>query len=105
MIEVMIAASILFSTITIFIPITSQIQIEKKVLRERRAIAYQLQEELQQYIWTDNNVLPSTFTFKQDAKLFHFQFIEDNNFVRGCVQWENAKEIDESFCLYALPTE
>lgn len=104
MIEVIVAASIFFSAIVIFIPITSQMQLEKNVLSERRDIAFHLQAELQQYIWTDNHSLPTTFTSHQDGKQFEFQFIEENKFIKGCVQWENAKEIEESFCLHALPS-
>lgn len=98
----MIASVLFLSAVTIFIPIFNQLQIEKNILNERRTFAYYLHEELQQYIWSEDHTFPAAYTSQYTGKSIHFQFIKTDDFIKGCVEWQNAKQKKESFCLYGL---
>lgn len=102
MIEVFIAASIFFSTVLIFIPIINNIEGEKIVLRDRRVITNALQEKFQYYIWESEYQLPEETTETINGKVIRFIFEEANEYIKGCVYWENAKQRSEEFCLYGL---
>lgn len=101
MIEVIIASSLFLSTLAIFVPILSQLQIEKNILNERRIAAFQLYEELQQYIWKEESLLPAAYSTDIAGSALKFQFTEIDQLIKGCVEWQNAKQNNESLCLYA----
>lgn len=103
-IEVFISSSLFLSTVLIFIPIVSNLQIEKQVLSDRRMISILLQEELQQYIWEEEPLLPTEETIKINEKMLQFKFSKENDLIKGCVYWQNAKEMDETLCFHGLPS-
>lgn len=103
-IEVIVASSLFLSTVAIFVPILSQLQMEKNILNERRIAAFQLQEELQQYIWKEESLLPAAYSTDISGRALRFQFTEIDQLIKGCVEWQNAKQNNETFCLYAHST-
>lgn len=105
LIETIIAVSILMSVIMTIAPIISTILTEQSILSDRRALAYALHDELQLYLWTDSKELPDTYRQNIHSKEVTFQFTKEDNYVKGCVNWENVKQKNESLCLYGLQTE
>lgn len=101
-IEVFVAASIFFSTILIFIPIINNLESEKIVLSDRRVITYTLQEAFQYYLWETGYQLPKENTETINGNSVRFLFQEVDEYIKGCVYWENAKQRSEEFCLYGL---
>jgi len=101
MIEVIVASSLFLSTIAIFVPILSQLQIEKNILNERRTAAIELHEELQQYIWEKEPTLPAAYITNLSGSSLRFQFTKRDELIKGCVEWQNAKQNKEILCLYA----
>lgn len=84
-------------------PIISKLQLEQHILSERRSIAIQLHENLQQYIWSDDYEMPAETNQKFSDRDVHFLFVKENQFIKGCANWENAKERNETICFYGLP--
>lgn len=105
LIEVMISASILLGAVALFIPIISQVQMEQHILSERRLIANQLHSEIQYYIRTEEKLLPSGFYKQSSHTEIYFYFMKEDNFIKGCAQWQNAKKREENLCLYGLSTQ
>lgn len=104
LIEVLIASSIVFTTIATFMPIISTLDTEQKVLSDRRKLAYLLHDELQEFIWNSDMKLPVTFTQTIDSSMeVQFEFLLENEFIKGCVEWNNAKNTNEQLCIYGLP--
>ncbi|WP_164216103.1 hypothetical protein [Virgibacillus sp. YIM 98842] len=102
-IETLIAASLLLTAVTTVVPIISLMHTEREVLSERRAISLELHDELQQFLWTEEAPVPSDYLKINDKKEVRYTFQYENEFVKGCAEWQNAKKIHESFCLYGLP--
>ncbi|GGN63895.1 type II secretion system protein [Oceanobacillus indicireducens] len=105
MIEVLIASSIFFQALILFIPIYADIQLAYDTLRDKRWAANQLQTELQQYIWGKPPPLPAVLETTRNDTLFHFEFNKEDIYMKGCVSWQNAKESEETICLFALRKE
>lgn len=105
MIEVLIASTIFFQALIIFIPIYTDIQTAKDTLGDRRWAAHQLQAELQQFILGNPPPLPVSKETTKDGKAFHFHFYKEDIYTKGCVSWENAEETEEEICLLAIPKE
>ena len=105
LIEVIVASSIFLSAVAVFIPIASNLQLEQHILTERRTVAHQLHEDLQQYIWLDASAVPAEYRKELNSNTINFEFEEENNFIKGCAAWQNAKQIKESICLYGLPNQ
>ncbi len=103
LIEVLIASGIIFTAIATFMPIISTLDIEQKVLSDRRKLAYLLHDELQQFIWSSNTLLPVAFTKTVDSYMeVQFDFQIENEFIKGCAEWNNAKNTEEQLCFYGL---
>lgn len=104
LIEVLIATTILLLTVSIVFPLTSLLHQERKVLRERRIASAYLHDELQLYLWTET-VLPATYTQTRQYIPFRFHFTNEDEWLKGCISWENARQTDETICLYGLPKQ
>ncbi|GAB3791359.1 hypothetical protein [Virgibacillus kimchii] len=102
-IEILIAASLLMTFVSIIVPIISLVQTEREVLSERRNFTLKLHDELQSFLWMDDTALPSNFAETLQQKEIEFSFKSENGFVKGCAEWQNAKKENESFCLYGYP--
>ncbi|MDY0405586.1 type II secretion system protein [Virgibacillus sp. 179-BFC.A HS] len=103
LIEVLAAASILFSSISIALPIISLIAKERDVLQHRVIFANMLHDELQQRIATgDDNLLQDQYNEQLYGKSVVFTFIKTNLQIKGCAKWDNAKKNQEQICLYGL---
>ena len=103
LIEVIAAAAILMNVIAVAAPITSTLVKEKSILSERRFYINVLHDELQIYLWEKPSQIPNTFTKRIQGKETVFQFEMENRYVKGCIHWENAKQKEETICLYGLP--
>lgn len=101
--EVLIASGILMVVITTLVPIITLLNTEKSILSDRRIIVNQLHDQLQPFLWDDSVNPPSFFTETIQYKLVTYNFTMRNEFIKGCVSWENAKKIKESICLYGIP--
>ena len=101
LIEVLVALSILISTVSVIIPITSLLYKEKQILSDRRAIAFHLHDEMQPFLW--EGLPPSVYNDRLQNKEVTFQFTTENEFIKGCASWENVKNTEETFCLYGMP--
>ncbi|WP_327605832.1 prepilin-type N-terminal cleavage/methylation domain-containing protein [Virgibacillus tibetensis] len=102
LIEVLIASSLLMMIVTTIVPLLSLLSYERTILGERRAVSYQLHDELQDYIWGENETIPFSSIETIDEKEVLFEFKMENEFVKGCAKWENVKKFNEKICLYAL---
>ena len=105
LIEVIVASSIFLSAVAIFIPIVSKLQIEQHILSERSTAAHQLHEELQQYIWVNASAVPAGYRKDVNSNTIEFDFEEENDYIKGCAAWQNAKQTKEFICLYGLPNK
>lgn len=100
-VEVLISSSIILLLVAIFIPLTTLLKQEKTVLSHRRMASVQLHDELQKFIWTDSFV-ESSYSKTFQSKPLYFDFIAEEEFIKGCVTWENARNREETFCLYGI---
>lgn len=73
------------------------------MLSEQRIFISRLHDELQPFLWKEEKAPPSTFTKKIKSIPATFHFSYDENFIRGCVKWRNAKNEDDKICLYGIP--
>jgi competence protein ComGC len=102
LIEVLIATGIFMILVMVFVPIITQIKKGETVLSDRRAIVYELHDEIQPFIW-NNKSLPNTFSKTiNNGKIVQYTFTEKNKFIKGCAYWENARKTDETFCLEGM---
>ncbi|WP_176330238.1 type II secretion system protein [Oceanobacillus rekensis] len=105
LIEVLVAASILFMTVSTFLPIILILDAEQKVLSDRRHLTHMLHDELQYFIWNPSTEkLPSQFTETVHTIPAKFEFSIEKQLIKGCVEWNNAKNRKEEICLYGIQT-
>lgn len=86
---------------TTMIPIISLLEQERTVLSERRTFSAKLHDELQAFLWNDLQ-LPSSYLVEIDLIDVTFSFTYEEQFIKGCVNWENARKKSETICLYGL---
>jgi len=101
LLEVLIAMSIIFMLMTTIIPITSLLERERTVLSERRMFSSKLHDELQPFLWNDLQ-LPSSHSDVINLINVTFSFTYEGQYIKGCVNWENARKKSETICLYGL---
>jgi len=104
LIEVLIASSIIIMMVTTFVPITSLLLHEREVLSDRRIITSRLHDELQPVLWKEHKAAPPsiyTKSIRSTRAKFHFSY--EQEFIKGCVEWQNVKKKKEKLCLYGLP--
>lgn len=105
LIEVLIAIAMIFSLVSTFLPIIVLLDAEQDVLSERRELAYELHDKLQQFIWDNATITDQLNKIPSDSRNAVFDFEEENGFIKGCVEWTNAKKREETLCLYGLPNK
>lgn len=103
LIEVLFASSLFFQAFLIFIPIQTNIQASTEVLNEKRWAAIRLHNELQQLMIEDSLTLPYSIQLQENHTNYDFEFTKKETWVKGCVEWNNAKKSNEIICLYGLP--
>ena len=103
LIEVIAAATILMNVIAVAAPITATLIKEKTVLSERRLYTNVLHDELQVYLWEKSSQIPDSFSKRIRDKKTTFQFEMEYDYVKGCIHWKNAKQVEDAICLYGLP--
>ncbi len=90
------------TAVIVFVPMISLLAKEQSVLSERRFILYELHDELQPYLW-DSAPTPIDYITSRDGKMITYTFTKENNYIKGCASWENARKKAETLCLYGLP--
>ncbi|MFC4022801.1 Tfp pilus assembly protein FimT/FimU [Oceanobacillus longus] len=85
LIEVLIASSILFTTVAVFIPLSFLVDAEQKLLSDRRQLASILHDELQHVIWDTPGELPLKYTETVNSIHARFEFNIEQEFIKGCV--------------------
>lgn len=95
--EVLISFSLFMTIIMTVVPLIILVETERKVLSERRMYASLLHDELQ-YMLSSS---------RQASSIVHddvtMTFTRENDFLKGCVTWENKKQQNDEICLYGLP--
>jgi len=102
MIEALFAISIIFMLVMTVIPIVSLINTETTLKRDRLELTNTLHDALQPYLWI-NHPVPDTYQKDIGLKSVTFSFIREGNMIKGCVEWNNVKQTEESICLYGIP--
>lgn len=103
-VETLVSLHVVIVIMTIAIPIYTTIQKENQLLHERSVITLALFNELQVVLNEDNITVPLTFDKKIDRIPMTFTFKEEEEFIKGCVTWKNAKNKGEKRCLYGIPS-
>lgn len=98
LIEVLVAMSIILMLVATIVPINTFIQMEKKVLHDRRVILFTLHDELQDAIWQDEIKQNKQLTINHQTVEFNFSL--KNKLIKGCASWKNEKQKEETVCLY-----
>lgn len=99
LIEVLVASGIILMLISTILPMTTLLEQERAVLSERRIFTTDLHDELQQFLW-DDMVPPKMYSKTIDFTNIKFNFSNEDDLIKGCVQWENARKSNETICLY-----
>ncbi|MFD2046053.1 prepilin-type N-terminal cleavage/methylation domain-containing protein [Ornithinibacillus salinisoli] len=102
-IEVLISLSIVLLIISTVVPINSLVDKERTTLKERRVISLRLHDELQLILWDKDVQYPKAKEILIDNTSYQFLFSKENNYLKGCVEWKNAKKQADKLCLYGLP--
>lgn len=87
--------------ITTILPITSLLEKERIVLSERRMLSSKLHDELQPLLWNDLQ-LPLNYSEVIHSIDVTLNFAHEGQYIKGCVNWENARQKSETICLYGL---
>ncbi|WP_244513336.1 hypothetical protein [Oceanobacillus limi] len=85
------------------IPIIRIINDEQSKLNDTRLIVLELHDELQPLLWEQKTKLPYRTTKTINHKIFHLEFIQEESFIKGCGEWQNANLENEKICLYGYP--
>ncbi len=84
----------------VLVPVVMLIKTENMVLHERRSLASDLHDEMQPYIW-EAKALPVTIIKEtKNNKEATFSILIENQLLKGCVEWDNAKMENDKICLY-----
>lgn len=100
LIETIASFSILMMIMLTLIPIVYQLKAEEAALSIRRDIPSVLHDELQKYLWENNFSLPIEKNKTLDGTLITFRYKMEGELLEGCASWNNAKQKNETFCLY-----
>ena len=101
-IEVLIASTLFFQSLLLLIPMQSNLQTYKEVLKERRFAATKLSEELQMMLRNRGPFRATEFELETNGTIFHYRFFAEKEYIKGCVEWTNAEMAEEEFCLSGL---
>lgn len=105
LIETLVASSVIFILIATIVPITSLLNNEREILIERRLAASKLHDEFQPIIWNNHGNLPLSYKSTINSMSVLFSFTFENDLIKGCVKWKNAKDQPDSICLYGFPPQ
>ncbi|MFD1038475.1 hypothetical protein ACFQ3N_08705 [Virgibacillus byunsanensis] len=100
LIESLVANSIMMMIILTIVPIISLLNSESVALSNQREFVLFLHDELQPYIHNSNESLPSSYTVKLNSSLVTFSFSSENEFIKGCAEWNNVKNQTKKHCIY-----
>lgn len=89
---------------TTMLPIYTSIQKEKLTLEERSRISTELLNELH-LVLHDKNEWERSFTKQIANRSANFTFSREDEYVKGCVNWTNAKDKHEERCLFGIPSQ
>lgn len=101
LIEVLVAMSIIFVLVATIIPIDIVLKQGRKTLQDKREITLHLHDTLLHYISTSELINVST-TETINGTFVTIHFTEENEYIKGCATWENARDKHEQICLYGL---
>lgn len=101
LLEVLVASIIVFTLIVTIVPISSLLEQERAVLSERRTFSARLHDDLQPFLWNERQV-PISYTDIINLIEVTFHFTHEGEYIKGCVNWENARNKKETICLYGL---
>lgn len=82
------------------IPIASLLNKGGKNIEQRHLYTETLHDELQIVLWGSSLELPLLYEKEIDASKIKLSFIMEGEFVKGCANWENAKNKTETTCLF-----
>lgn len=100
-VETLVSLNIVLIVMTIILPIYTTIQKEKLIIKERSLTTLQLFNELQ-FALHDAAEMERSFTKQIDKRQVSFHFSIEDEYVKGCATWKNAKEKNEKLCLYGI---
>ncbi|WP_152656210.1 hypothetical protein [Oceanobacillus sp. CFH 90083] len=99
--ETLIASLLLFSMLTILLPLLSLIAREQYNSIERVQITSKLYDDLQEVL-IGMAPYPNKYTRTPYRTSAEFSFSLEGGYLKGCAEWTNAKQKTETKCLYAL---
>lgn len=99
--ETLIASLLLFSMLTVLLPLLSLLAKEQYSNVERLKITSKLHDELQEAL-AGTVSYPSEYTIIPYRTSAEFSFALDGEYLKGCAEWTNAKQQTEKKCLYAI---
>src|SRR5699024_760438 len=102
LIEALTGMTILSFIILITLPLQHLLLLEREVLQERRIFSYYLHDELIKEVNRQELDIRESFSTEKNNKNINVSFEIDDLYLKGCVNWTNAKKVDETFCLYAM---
>lgn len=94
--------SIIFLLVATILPIDIVLKKERKILQDRREIILFLHDSLQEFIWKSETFHPKQQTEQLNGTSVYFQFVKENEFIKGCATWQNVRGKEERICLYGL---
>ncbi|MGX4669582.1 type II secretion system protein [Cerasibacillus sp. JNUCC 74] len=103
LIEVMVAASILLTFISLLIPAVSLLKTEKQILSDRRMVTFELHDQLQQFFWQTTRLKRDRYSIEVNTLPVEITISTEKEYLKGCAYWKNAKQRQEKICLYGLP--
>ncbi|MFD1066241.1 hypothetical protein [Oceanobacillus locisalsi] len=99
--ETLIASLLLFSMLTMLLPLLSLLAKEQYDSVERVHITNELHDDLQGAL-IGITTYPSNYTVTPYRASAAFSFKLEGEFLKGCAEWTNAKQKTETKCLYAV---
>ncbi|MFD2759408.1 prepilin-type N-terminal cleavage/methylation domain-containing protein [Lentibacillus juripiscarius] len=104
LIETIVAASLLLMVVATLIPAANLLMNERMVLEQKHHIVKELHRELQSYLWDNKHpLLPNDYMKKINGAEATFSFTTEEELMKGCVTWTNARKRESKFCLYGYP--
>ena len=98
LIEVLVAMSIIMMLVATIVPIDLLLKQEKKILQDRRIISFYLHDELQEVVLGKAKLKHEQVMVRNSPVSIEFK--AEAEWVKGCARWTNAKQKEESVCLY-----
>ncbi|WP_339177931.1 hypothetical protein [Oceanobacillus sp. FSL W7-1293] len=99
--ETLIASLLLFSMLTILLPLLSIIAKEQYNSIEKVQITSKLHDDMQG-ILAGAAPFSGNYTVTPYQTPAAFSFSLEGKYLKGCAEWTNAKQKTESKCLYAI---